>query len=679
MRGSYMKKLFAGLIFLFVSFGFAWGEKQKFSWDFSDCDINDILYAISLDSGVSIVADDTVKGRGSFRFVGSDFEVAFEKLLLACRLYAYKNEQVWIVSKCKIEVAENTLSLDAYDLTPFQIVEKLSSVLKSPITFDSLPSHVLNVHFKNLSEVELLEKLALCFSGYEVIKNQNGFHFAKKKSSSRDFDLTSSDIRFEIVGNNIFVDIKNALFSDVVNSFFDFVNGKVALGEAETNQIEKIKIKNFCIMANSENKIQRTSFNAKDFIEVINILCAQNGFECLVVDDIYYIVSNSRAKEQLLGEKRTWQKYKLDYLKAERFVSYVSKKLGQIEQIILPDDFSVLFLVTKKQDEEIKNLITDVDIKNETYLLTLKYITPQELLKFLPPNIDKNSISIADDNSCIYFKGTEQAYKNVCKEISLCDRPAQRISYDLLILQYDDSSENLWSSSIGVNKLSLGDRNNASVMLGSVMNFNLNVVSVFGLNFAANLQSSIEENKTRVYADTTLHGVSGKQINFQNTNTYRYRDNNIDPETGKPIYSGVTREIVSGIKIDILGRVSGNGMITSTVTASVTRQGLDTSSSTGNPPPTTEKIVTTEVCGKSGEAVVLSGLIQNAESEDEKRTPLLSKIPLLGNLFKNKNKLKQNSQMVIYLVPHLEMYSKPNDEDFELWAQQKLEAFLEQI
>ena len=176
-----------------------------------------------------------------------------------------------------------------------------------------------------------------------------------------------------------------------------------------------------------------------------------------------------------------------------------------------------------------------------------------------------------------------------------------------------------------------------------------------------------------------MHGVSGKQINFQNTNTYRYRDNNIDPETGKPIYSGVTREIVSGIKIDILGRVSGNGMITSTVTASVTRQGLDTSSSTGNPPPTTEKIVTTEVCGKSGEAVVLSGLIQNAESNDEKRVPLISKIPLLGKLFKNKNKLKQNSQMVIYLVPHLENYEKVDEEDIELWAQNRLEQFLENL
>ena len=180
-----------------------------------------------------------------------------------------------------------------------------------------------------------------------------------------------------------------------------------------------------------------------------------------------------------------------------------------------------------------------------------------------------------------------------------------------------------------------------------------------------------------------MHGVSGREIHFQNTNTYRYRDNNVDPETGKPVYSGVTREIASGIKLDVIGWVSGDGMITSKVTASVSRRGNDTSGATGNPPPTSEKLVTTEVCGKSGEPVVLSGLVQTAESEEEKRSPFISKIPLLGNLFKAKNKTSENMQMVIYLVPHVSMSEAlPEDssataEDFH-WVEEILQGLLEE-
>ena len=54
-------------------------------------------------------------------------------------------------------------------------------------------------------------------------------------------------------------------------------------------------------------------------------------------------------------------------------------------------------------------------------------------------------------------------------------------------------------------------------------------------------------------------------------------------------------------------------------------------------------------------------------------------MPLIGKFFKNKNKLKQNSQMVIYLVPHLENYEKVDEEDIELWAQNRLEQFLENL
>lgn len=646
-----------------------WAQVQKYSWDFSDCEIRDILYAVSLDTGFSIVADDTVKGIGTFKFVGDDFEKAFDSFLATSRLYVSKNDELWTVSRCRVEVENDLISLDVFDLSPSQILEKISGIVKKPISFDSLPNNHLTMHFRNLNEAELLEKICMCFSGYQVIGNESGYHFSKKNNARIDV-LSDSDVVFKFEENGeVFVDVRNAKVSEVINKFFEFVGAN-----------EKVS---FCMLSNAEGKIARSTFVAKNFDDALVKICEQNGFARVLVDGIYYIVSSKNSREKLVTEKLSWCKYKLNYLKAEKFVSFVNKKVGVFEYVVLPNEFSVLFKVSEIEDEEIRDLIGHVDIKTETYLLRLKYITPTELMKFLPPSVDKNCIFVADDNSCVYFKGTEEAYKNVCKEISLCDRPVQRISYDLLILQYDESFDNRWNPNFKIEPVSLGDRNDFGFQLGSVLNFNLDVVSTFGLKFATSLQTSIEENDTQVFADTTLHGVSGKKINFQNTNTYRYRDNNIDPETGKPIFSGVTREIVSGIKIEILGRVSGDGMITSTVTASVTRQGVDTSASTGNPPPTTEKIVTTEVCGKSGEVVVLSGLIQTSESEINSRTPFVSKLPILGNLFKKKEKIMEKSQMIIYLVPHLECSIETEQEvknlEEDLWIQKKSENLLKNL
>ena len=95
-------------------------------------------------------------------------------------------------------------------------------------------------------------------------------------------------------------------------------------------------------------------------------------------------------------------------------------------------------------------------------------------------------------------------------------------------------------------------------------------------------------------------------------------------------------------------------MITTTVTASVSKQGVDVSSTTGNPPPTSEKMITTQVRCRSGEPVILSGLTQNDSTYSKEGSPFLSKIPVLGKLFSSTADTGERSETVIYLVPHLE-------------------------
>ncbi len=633
---------------------FAVAQGAVYSWDFSDCEIKDILFAVSVDTGISIVPDDTVSGKGDLKFAGGDFDLAFEAFLKTNRLFVERDGSVWTVSRCHVAVENGCFSLEAYDLLPVQIVEKLSLVMDKVVTYESLPAQRISVCFRGVDETLLMDCLAKRFGLYGVERDAAGYHFVRNSNvrASQDFAQRAGDFsgmaNVEVLENgSVFVDVENCSFSVVVEKMFNLfsvVN--------DVNSPLK-SLKNFCLLSDAEYKIQRSVFVGKDFEDALEILCAQCGFAYVAENGIFYIFASADARSQLVSGKRSWRKFTLRFTKSQDFLTFVYKRLGKLEALPLPDEFSFLCLTSEGEAAAIEALILDADIKQSVYVVKLKYLKPAEFLEHLPPSVERASLFMADDSSQLYFKGTEEGYSALCQQLEVCDRPAVRLSYDLLILQYDETVQNNWSSSFGARRLALGDRNGISAVLGSVMGFNLDVVTSFGLTFAADLQASIEENKTRVYADTTLHGVSGKEIHFQNTNTYRYRDNNVDPETGKPIYSGVTRESASGIKLDVVGWVSGDGMITSKVTASVSRRGNDNSGATGNPPPTSEKIVTTEVCGKSGEPVVLSGLVQTAESEQEKRSPLISKIPLLGNLFKNKDKTLENVQMVIYLVPHI--------------------------
>jgi len=640
---------------------FAVGGRDYFSWDFSDCEISDILYAVSLDTGISIVPDDTVSGRGNLKFTGSDFNSAFDAFLLGNRLCVRREENMWVVSRFMLKEENALFYLDAYDLLPSQIVEKLTGTSDFVITYDSLPSQKISVHLKGLGRDALVESLSKLFGNYEVFSSELGFHIGRKSEkwnveSSVNESLVAVDREID---GNFSVNVRDVFFSDLMEKLFSLKEDSAK----------------FCLLGNGEVKVQRAVFYGYDFDGTLDRLCMQNGFSFYVDGDIYYIFLDGSARSALLSKNRKWRRFPLCFAKSKDVLPLVSMKFGKLETLSLQNNEGFLCNCSEKEAEAIEQLIKEVDVKKSTYLIQLKYIKPKELLDFLPPDIDREALFMADESSSLYFIGTEDSYEALCCQLEVCDRPAVRLCYDLLILQYDDVKQNQWASSLGAKVRTLGDRNDASISLGSVMNLNMNVVTAFGFNFAAALQTSIEDNRTKVFADTSLHGISGKPISFQSTNTYRYRDNNVDPDTGKPIYSGVTRELSSGIKLDVLGWVSGDGVITTSVSASISRQGVDTSASTGNPPPTTEKYVTTEVSGKSGEPIILSGLVQDSDEKVEKRTPLLSKIPLLGWLFKSKEKNSEKAQMVIYLVPHIldyeEVYEEKKD---DVWMYEKINS-----
>ena len=651
--------LFLGDVFCSSVFAVGNGTSKDgvYSWDFSDCSIRDILYVVSLDTGISIVSDDTVSGKADFRFTGKDFETAFDSFLMAARLYVNKENGLWTVSRFRILEQNGLYDLDACDLCAEQIVEKLSLFLGIALTYEVLPSGTMNVHFKGLDEFGLVQSLCLRLNGFVLEKTDAGYHFAKKTAGAGIVNSGNVSANVNVHSDEegrVFVDVRDSRAIDVLEALFELDDGN-----------------GFCVLAGSDVKITRSCFVGKNFEDALEKVCSQCGLGIVRTDGVVYVVADVGARDKLVAGNLNWYKITLEHVKALEFVSILKKRFGNFESVVLPDEMSVLVCVDEFCFEEICLLKEEVDLKKNTYLVELKYIRPEDLLKYLPPGIDKGCLFFADDNSCVYFMGTETEYLILLEQVKICDRPVLRVSYDLLILQYEEGTENSWSPNFSAGKMKIGDKNDFGIKLGNVLNLNLNVISAFGLDFAAQLQASIEENKTSVFADTTLHGVAGKQINFQNTNTYRYRDNNLDPDTGKPVYSGVTKEIVSGLKLDVVGFVSGDGMITSTVTASVTRQGIDTSSSTGNPPPTSEKVVTTEVCGKSGEPIIISGLVQNTNSQSQSGVPFISKIPFFGKFFTTTETIVEKSQMVIYLVPHIEEYNSSyiKNQDSELQKQ----------
>ncbi|MBQ7157877.1 MAG: type II and III secretion system protein [Treponema sp.] len=628
-------------------------SKTVVSYDFTSRDIGEILFAVSQYEGFPVTADDTVFGTADFRCAGEDFDTAFESFLKKNRLYVTKTETQWTVSKIFIQRRNDEFSVDAMDVSPERIFERVGTECGICIVGENLPQVKQSVHTGFCSEHELVHRLALLCAGFEAVAEKTGFYRIVRVGSGQTIGANQTAGRADFTLND-----DGTFLCDVQNAPLGFALEKLC----------KLAEKRFCIVSGGEGKIVRADFDGKHFFDTLTVLCLQGGAEAVLHDGVYYVFASKNAREKMTGAGKEWKWLKLSHRKPQEFISLAAKRFPGTELIAVNEQGDVLYRADEAEQAEMAAFALNTDVALPVHLVQLQFLRTADFMAHLPPFVEKSQITDSGHGDSFYFMGSETVYQRLLKELKVLDKPVARISYDLLIMQYQKSKETDWSAHLSANRLKLGDMNTASAVLGSVMDLSLDVVGVFGLHFAAELQAAINDSKARVFADTTLNGVSGSTISFQNTNTYRYRDNNLDPETGKPVYSGITKEIASGLKLEVTGTVTGDGMITSKITASMSRQGTDTSSTTGNPPPTSEKVITTEVRARSGEPVVLSGLIQNEEIESESRVPFLSKIPLLGLLFKAKNTSAEKTELVIYLVPSSESGFKKTEKetaDFE--------------
>ena len=643
------------ILFLLLS-SFCFGQA---GFEFIQQDITEIIYAVSLTNNTPIICDDTVSGRASFRFAGTDFDTAFESFLNSNRLYVKKSDTVWTVSRIKIEKAnsekENLFNVDAYDVLPARIFEKMSEETGTTIIHETLPNVTMSIHIKNITVKEAVSLIMKSWVEYEIIDTEN-FIQIKRTQNTVNQNLLNAV-------NTGRCDVSYKRSSD--NSYLYSINLEKCSLRNVLEELFTIEKKDFSNLAVSQTTIERLIATDKTFEETLGLVCTQCNTTFTKINDIYIIHSSQNSTEKLVQEETMWNTYTLKYKNVDEIVSLLQMRFSNIK-ILKLSDVSIIYEIPKSQNASVEEFITLCEEPKSSHIVKLQYIKPSYFLEHLPPSVKANQFLDTGSGNTLFFLGSEEAYNLLMQDIKEIDKPVTRIKYDLLILQVQETFSNKWSITNGIRTTSENSDFNLQSFLGSVMSLNFDVIGTFGYAFASQLQAGISENKVQVYADTTLHGVSGTNIKFQNTNTYRYREPYVDSTTGETKNTGITREIVSGLILDIEGWVSGDGMVTTTVKATVSRQGADVSSSTGNPPPTYEKQITTQVRGMAEEPIILTGLKQNDNTESVQRTPWFSKIPLLGWLFKGGDKTKENTEMIIYLVPHLDDETFTSMEKYEI-------------
>jgi len=120
--------------------------------------------------------------------------------------------------------------------------------------------------------------------------------------------------------------------------------------------------------------------------------------------------------------------------------------------------------------------------------------------------------------------------------------------------------------------------------------------------------------------------------------------------TGATSTSGVTEKEAT-LRLTVTPHVIDNDQISLKI--STKREEFDFSRAVLGVPPKNTREAQTGVIVKNGETIVIGGIYTESNSEGESGVPLLSKIPVLGWLFKKESKRKDKSELLIFITPQI--------------------------
>jgi general secretion pathway protein D len=113
---------------------------------------------------------------------------------------------------------------------------------------------------------------------------------------------------------------------------------------------------------------------------------------------------------------------------------------------------------------------------------------------------------------------------------------------------------------------------------------------------------------------------------------------------------GSVQYLNTGVTLDVKPRVNPGGLVYLDIQQEVSVPGNP--GANGNPP-INQRLIQTQVAVQSGETLLLGGLIQDTTNDNQTGLPLVSKVPILRNLFGSTHKVKHRTELIVLITPRV--------------------------
>lgn len=299
------------------------------------------------------------------------------------------------------------------------------------------------------------------------------------------------------------------------------------------------------------------------------------------------------------------------------------------------NDFSYEYLDDSKQTV----LIAPTDSMSSIETFKLKHIDPETAAKQIALLTEADKVMADKENHTLTVSGSSSLLYQVRQELEKVDIASQQVNIQAMVVELSKGN----SRNFGLSYLS--DPWSKDTSIGGYNGFKFSV--------SAQHEETLSNGKVLARPNVTVFdGRKATILMGDKVPVFTSSSDSTDSDSSTTMtveYKDV------GVKLEVLPRINemDKQTITLVIKPSVSTISQWVESGNNKAPQISERSAETTVRVKNGETILIGGLLKNEEIKSIKQIPFLSKIPILGELFKSRSTEKKDTELVIAITPKI--------------------------
>tara|TARA_Y100000389_G_scaffold194290_1_gene224105 strand:+ start:1362 stop:2300 length:939 start_codon:yes stop_codon:yes gene_type:complete len=247
-------------------------------------------------------------------------------------------------------------------------------------------------------------------------------------------------------------------------------------------------------------------------------------------------------------------------------------------------------------------------------------------------------ISVDPNQMMLVYQATPDEHARVQALVKHIDHPPKQVLFAVMIVEINTQAIESYQSVF------------ASLMDGIQVNYSYSDNRIVPADALAGLiQASIQDGTATLIANPSIIGIHNQTSQFHVGDRIPYE---IVQQNGQTAINHIDY-VQTGLEFSIHPVISKSNRLLLSIDLSMSNVKLWQSLRSGRVPIIAKRQASTKVLMESNETLIMAGLLDTSEQVIIKRVPILSRIPILGWLFKHKEIKKNKSDIMFVITPIL--------------------------